>query len=346
MNADVEQLLKSRTWEYYLSRPFTLFGASLWHHWYDSPEAEAVLGIRCPDVLFIEEHPGVMRCYRPKEQLAALRAAVLRVQQNTPLVLKLLQKGHALNQQAIALLGGNTKLNTLKESVAFLIDLALHATVLPNQFSSTIATHAFPPEVLHHVETLRSTSHYPRIVDEVVTILARQTLSERGANPEQLSHLTYREVCEGKYGAAKERHTGKLIYAAVGDTETVRMVSGVDPYLAALEPELFSEEIRGRMAYRGKATGVVRIVNSTSPTGVLFNVGDILVSVSTTPALLPLMKQAGAIVTDEGGLTSHATILARELKKPTIIGTRNATRMLKDGDMVEVDAEKGIIKKV
>jgi pyruvate,water dikinase len=56
------------------------------------------------------------------------------------------------------------------------------------------------------------------------------------------------------------------------------------------------------------------------------------------------MKKAGAIITDEGGITCHAAIVSRELKKPCIIGTKIATQVFKDGDMVEVDAENGIVK--
>lgn len=64
----------------------------------------------------------------------------------------------------------------------------------------------------------------------------------------------------------------------------------------------------------------------------------------TSPWYLPAMKKATAIVTDEGGITCHAAIVSRELKKPCIIGTKIATKVLKDGDLVEVDANKGIVR--
>ncbi len=60
----------------------------------------------------------------------------------------------------------------------------------------------------------------------------------------------------------------------------------------------------------------------------------------------PLISKAAAVVTDEGGVLCHAAIVARELKKPCIIGTKIATKVLKDGDTVEVDAEKGIVRKI
>lgn len=104
-----------------------------------------------------------------------------------------------------------------------------------------------------------------------------------------------------------------------------------------------SEEIRGSIAQKGKASGTVRIVMDHSDFH-KFNEKDILVTSMTRQEFVPLMKKASAIVTDEGGITCHAAIVSRELKKPCIIGTKNATRVLKDDDLVEVDANKGIVK--
>jgi pyruvate,water dikinase len=72
--------------------------------------------------------------------------------------------------------------------------------------------------------------------------------------------------------------------------------------------------------------------------------GDILVCPMTTPDYVPSMKRARAIITDEGGITCHAAIIARELKIPCVVGTKIATQVLRDGDKVEVDAGKGIIR--
>ena len=66
----------------------------------------------------------------------------------------------------------------------------------------------------------------------------------------------------------------------------------------------------------------------------------------TTPEFVPAMLKAAAIITDEGGITCHAAIVAREMKKPCIIGTKIATKVLKDGDLVEVNADNGVVKLV
>jgi len=103
------------------------------------------------------------------------------------------------------------------------------------------------------------------------------------------------------------------------------------------------KELHGSTAYPGYAKGVVKQVDLPEEMNKLKN-GDILISTSTSPQILPAMKKASAVVTDSGGITCHAAIIARELKIPTVIGTKIATKVLKDGDLIEVDAGKGIIR--
>jgi phosphohistidine swiveling domain-containing protein len=72
--------------------------------------------------------------------------------------------------------------------------------------------------------------------------------------------------------------------------------------------------------------------------------GDILVSETTDPTLMEAFRKASAVITDVGGMLSHAAITARELNLPCIVDTKSATKILHDGDLVEVDADKGIVK--
>lgn len=74
--------------------------------------------------------------------------------------------------------------------------------------------------------------------------------------------------------------------------------------------------------------------------------GDILVSSDTTPDFVPIFHKVSAIITDEGGVICHAAIVAREMKIPCVVGTKSATQVFKDNDVVELDAENGIIKKI
>lgn len=103
------------------------------------------------------------------------------------------------------------------------------------------------------------------------------------------------------------------------------------------------QEVKGVVAFKGLVRGVARIVMTAQEIGKI-QFGDILIAPTTAPSYIIGMQRAAAFVTDEGGITSHAAIVARELKIPCIIGTKIATKVLKDGDMVEVDAERGIVK--
>lgn len=102
-------------------------------------------------------------------------------------------------------------------------------------------------------------------------------------------------------------------------------------------------ELKGMCASPGRVQGRVRIVNTDAQMHQMKR-GEILVSIMTTPRLIAAVKKAAAIVTDEGGITCHAAIVARELKKPCVIGTKIATKVLRDGQQVEVDAIKGIVR--
>jgi phosphohistidine swiveling domain-containing protein len=102
-------------------------------------------------------------------------------------------------------------------------------------------------------------------------------------------------------------------------------------------------DIKGFSAFKGLVTGPVVFVSEKADLSKVFK-GAVLVARTTMVDYIEAMERASAIITDEGGVTSHAAIVARELKKPCIVGTKNATKLLKSADMVEVDANNGLVK--
>jgi len=115
---------------------------------------------------------------------------------------------------------------------------------------------------------------------------------------------------------------------------TIREVAEVTPEIEA--PILLT----GASASPGVASGPAKIVPEASQIDKIVN-GDILVAEMTTPDFVPAMKRAAAIVTDRGGRTAHAAIVSRELGIPCVVGAKNATATLKDGQVVTVDGTKG-----
>ena len=104
-----------------------------------------------------------------------------------------------------------------------------------------------------------------------------------------------------------------------------------------------TKEIKGTVSSKGeKVQGKVRIVTKENISE--FREGEILVTIMTSPEFVPTMQKAKAIITDEGGVLCHAAIVSRELNKPCIIGTQTSTKILKTGDIIEVDTGKGIVK--
>lgn len=106
-----------------------------------------------------------------------------------------------------------------------------------------------------------------------------------------------------------------------------------------------SSDLKGICAFGGMVSGKVMVVTNPREASD-FKEGYILVASMTRPDFLPLMKKAAAFVTDSGGILCHAAIVARELKKPCVISTTLGSKVLKTGDLVEVDADKGTVRKI
>ncbi len=113
----------------------------------------------------------------------------------------------------------------------------------------------------------------------------------------------------------------------------------------------FRQQIKGIIANKGLVEGRVKVIDlDFSSFDQLkreinkMKQGDILVAETTSPELMAACKKAGAIVTNQGGLMSHAAIVSREFNIPCIVGTGNITEIVKDGDLVKVDANNGIVK--
>lgn len=101
--------------------------------------------------------------------------------------------------------------------------------------------------------------------------------------------------------------------------------------------------LRGMATSPGIVRGPVVIVQEEDLSSVVLETGSILVCDNTDIRYLPLMKKAAGFITNRGSLLSHASIVARELKKPCVVATKRATDKLKNGDIVEVDGGKGTV---
>jgi phosphohistidine swiveling domain-containing protein/uncharacterized membrane-anchored protein YhcB (DUF1043 family) len=189
--------------------------------------------------------------------------------------------------------------------------------------------------------------HYQRL-------LLDEAARRSGYKTKDLLNAWYHEVVEiidGKDLSAvlKNRHDG---FGIEFDEISLRelLAQKVKDYWKLYQHIEISNEadkVDGVVASRGqkKIKGKVRIL--LDPFDVeSFKDGEILVAPMTSPEYVFAMRKAAAIVTDRGGLTSHAAIVSRELSIPCILNTKVASKVFRDGDLVEVDTDKGVVKKL
>lgn len=183
--------------------------------------------------------------------------------------------------------------------------------------------------------------------------LILRTIEERTGIPKKyLQFLTHDEIAPAtkklidKDVLVNRRESGMLVEF---DGDKYNVLTGKeaqsvrDELELKLKGEVDQTTLTGQTASQGYAKGIARVILDESQFHKLKE-GEILVTGMTRPEFVPVMKIAGGIVTNEGGITCHAAIVSRELGKPCIIGTRIATEIIKDGDLVEVRANHGTVR--
>ncbi|MEI6104995.1 MAG: phosphoenolpyruvate synthase [Methanothrix sp.] len=159
---------------------------------------------------------------------------------------------------------------------------------------------------------------------------------------EAIELAKYAEILEKHYGIPQDIEWGiekdKIYILQSRPITTINNARKVEPALAASGKVLLT----GLGAAPGGATGIVRLIASGRELDKV-KPGDIMVTKMTMPDMVPGMRRAGAIVTDEGGMACHAAIVSRELGCPAVVGTKKATTILKEGMEITVDGSKGIV---
>lgn len=164
--------------------------------------------------------------------------------------------------------------------------------------------------------------------------------------PDEIKEYAEKQKLDKKITTLIKERKNAVIWAK-GDKLKVLFGKQANEFLKKkiTQEKVKADEISGTPIFKGELRGRVKIIKSTKDFSKVKK-GDILVSSDTTPDFIPVFNKVSAIITDEGGVICHAAIVAREMKIPCIVGTKIATIVLKDNDMVELDAEKGIIKKI
>ena len=185
---------------------------------------------------------------------------------------------------------------------------------------------------------------YNMIADHFLCVFLEEIGKRKGISLEDMKYVLPYEIENVDKKQIHERQKAVLILVLQDSDKIYTGKEAIEGYNKMYPSAgLDKTEIRGRPACMGITKGHVKIVLGEKDFHKLKE-NDILVTSMTRPEFVPLMSKSAAIVTDEGGITCHAAIVAREMDKPCIIGTDMATKTLKDGDLVEVDANNGVVK--
>lgn len=214
---------------------------------------------------------------------------------------------------------------------------------IPNEFKKLIPIGS---ELIFHRSNLIET------IDRVAFSyrpMMKELSKKYNLSYDDIISLTHYEVIDlidkGKMPEDLRKRKKKYGITFINDKYSILLGRELKKALSIFQPKkrIRATELEGTIAYPGYAKGLAKIMRTIKDASKVEK-GDIIVAAETTPEYILAMRKAAAFITNQGGITSHAAIIAREMKKPCIIGTKIATKVLKDGDLVEVDADKGMVK--
>jgi len=198
---------------------------------------------------------------------------------------------------------------------------------------------------------------YLRFGLEISTKLLIEIAKRKQYSPDQVGAMSYREIKDvllyNKRPLLEKLNQKKEKFAILHKRKRIKVFIGkeADRYFKLVKPSVPVEKLRefkGKIANPGYVKGKARVLRNIegdlSAQVKKMKKGEILVTEMTRPQIILAVRKAIAIVTDEGGINSHASIISRELDKPCVIDTKHATLIIKTGDLVEIDANKGVVK--
>jgi phosphohistidine swiveling domain-containing protein len=341
---DAQNYLSSVDWEFYLEREQPLFVFAAFARTY-GPLLKEASGIGFAHQLYyFKGERGVF--YRDRKEMGEVNRHFARTVENGD---RRIMEWLDTEERISGELQRYASLDDPEEILSTYLLATLYNPTIVYRLQACLADvrNEISSEFKARLERSRSRSFYTYLVENVVRKLfvraaRRLEVPERLASlltPEELLDVLLRGK-EFSERDLKRRENGCFFF--LDRTNSVQFHYGT---LRGLGERAVRDvkEFAGKMAFKGNARGIVSVVNSAKNMG-KFKEGEILVSINTNPSLMPILRKAAAIVTDEGGIACHAAIISRELGIPCIIGTKIATRVLTDGDEIEVDADNAIVR--
>ena len=356
------KIIGNLKWQEFLTRPYSQFFLSL-HAQVYLKELGGIIGADFNNFLYLSID-GLVKIYRLDSEVNLVEEKIKDILLNPSLLKNILKEIDEAKQKSVI-----TRVNSLVvdatckdffESCQMFRYLFVRLTTITYHLGQVLEMVYKPtdPEynlVLNSLKEYRSKDYAQEYYDKMIYPWLSALSSNFGVSIsclESMTLLEIKDVIEGKTDInvqnLKKRKNKYIFLCSEGQQFTFAsddFLRRAISFLDIKDSMNCTNSVNGQVAFSGKVNGIVRVLKTVEDIGKI-DYGEILVAVSTNPVLLPAIKRCIAIVTDEGGIISHAAILAREMEKPCIIGTKIATQIFKDGDMVEVDADKGVVRRI
>lgn len=351
---DLINILKTGEWVSFVNRPFSLFIVSIWHYSYEKYIpliTRKKFGIS--DGIFVQEINGVVRNYRKIKSLEGVKDELYNIYiENRQDIINLLMNAREINNFSSAIIGGTKTLNSLDGILDLICKVTVYGAVLPRFLAEMLTEHNIEDcEIVMLCEDLKKVTFYPKLLTDVYLPKVIVYLSASGIeNASKLVNfilINELKACifeQAENRSARAERGESFVYVANEGSISIRWSKDISKLLVSIDEKNseLSKGVMGKPAFLGRVRGTAHVCITLDGSDLDdFKKGDVLVSINSSPNLMKWISIASAIITDEGGITCHAAIVSRELKIPCIIGTGQATKIIKNGDIVDVDANTG-----
>lgn len=286
--------------------------------------------------------------YHDEEEMARFGETVRGLVGTDPdIIQRFIASAADYNLRARELLGSNTDFTgdvsgNIVKCLDFYADYLANAVHIPHRLSWVFdSLEQIDPAVRERLALVRKESYFMDL-ERMLLGLIDARLDELGSKAESRSLFPYEVTAGMPFPSQAELENRKVAWLQRVYDGQGEFTSG-DAAISAhrtIDQSAHSDEIIGKPAFAGKVTAKAVVVNTLAELGKI-RPGAVLVTKMTTVEFIPHIKDIAGIVTDEGGITCHAAILSREMRIPCIVGTSNATRIIRDGQTVVVDADTG-----
>jgi phosphohistidine swiveling domain-containing protein len=216
-------------------------------------------------------------------------------------------------------------------------------------FLSYVGDSTLDKEILKRIKPLRKKMYFYDIEPELSKYLSRYNKKFGASTTLCLSFDELRKSIEGNslLDVGRQRYRKYVLYSEKGKSLKVYTGGEADDFMSDHINVILNKtnELKGLVACEGEVMGEALVTRKVEDI-IKAEKGLILITSMTSPQMSPYLEKFKGFVTDEGGVGSHVGIYSREMKIPAVMGTKYATQTFKNGDLVKVDANKGIVRKI